>query len=353
MRSSDIKDGSIRNVQADSRSETTKGANGRGPSGGHSVRDAWDYLEVLGKPMCALVGALAVALIGWFGQKALEHQQNARVFAELMSQREQAEAGIRKDMFATVLRQFFDNPEANGGEISKRLLQLEILALNFGETMSLSPLFLELDRDLEEAVGAQGPALGGWVPDTMPGRVAQEYRQRLRSLAHRVSQWQLSRLSVGGEVWSIEVPISSVLHGGRFSWPDNAVDQDYGELPDSLRRAEIDSMGWKGFGSVRRNYWIEFSEADTIRWSIHATVTIYSEDLNLTETVREFDLTFFDFPMIDNVRLSHDQRFALVLEDFDDEYVKLAAVWFPGAYSSQRDQPFLDDVVSRLASDSW
>ena len=64
-------------------------------------------------------------------------------------------------------------------------------------------------------------------------------------------------------------------------------------------------------------------------------------------------MTFFDFPMIDNVRLSHDQRFALVLEDFDDEYVKLAAVWFPGVYSSQRDQPFLNDVVSRLASDSW
>lgn len=348
MRNPDIEDGSTRNVRADSRSETTKGANGRGPSGGHSGRDAWDYLEVLGKPMCALVAALAVALIGWFGQKALEHQQNARVFAELMSQREQAEAGIRKDMFATVLRQFFDNPEANGGEISERLLQLEILALNFGETMSLSPLFLELDRDLEEAIGAQGSALGRWVPDTMPGGVAQEYRQRLWSLAHRVSRWQLSRLSVGGNVWRFEVPVASVLDGGRFSWPDSTVVHDYVALPDSLQ-AEIDSAGSKRLGGVGRRYWIEFSKADTTRRIIHVQMFIYSDDM--TETVQEFDLTLFDFPMIDNVRLSRDQRFALVLEDFDDELVKLAAVWFPGVYSSQRDQPFLNDVLRQLASD--
>lgn len=54
--------------------------------------------------------------------------------------------------------------------------------------------------------------------------------------------------------------------------------------------------------------------------------------------------------MIDNVRLSGDQRFALVMEDFDldNETVKLVAVCFPGTYSSQRDQPLLADVIHQL-----
>ena len=63
---------------------------------------------------------------------------------------------------------------------------------------------------------------------------------------------------------------------------------------------------------------------------------------------REFELNYFNFPMVDNTRLSDDQRFALIMTNFEERAIHFAAICFPGKYSSQRDKPFLDDVIHRL-----
>jgi hypothetical protein len=63
----------------------------------------------------------------------------------------------------------------------------------------------------------------------------------------------------------------------------------------------------------------------------------------------EFTLDFFNFPLIDNTRLSHNQRFTLILEKFDLNTISLTAMVFPGLYASQRDKPFLNEAIQELS----
>ena len=92
-------------------------------------RDIWDKVDILSRPLGALLTAVVVALIGWYGQQVLQNQQdqttkriaaeqaeattraaaeqNTRLYTELLSRREEAESALRKDMFAAIFEEFF------------------------------------------------------------------------------------------------------------------------------------------------------------------------------------------------------------------------------------------------------
>ncbi len=61
-----------------------------------------------------------------------------------------------------------------------------------------------------------------------------------------------------------------------------------------------------------------------------------------------FHVGFFDFPMIDNTRLSRDQRAAVVLNEFNDAGADLTLVFFPGSYASLKEKVSYDEVVEKL-----
>ena len=63
-----------------------------------------------------------------------------------------------------------------------------------------------------------------------------------------------------------------------------------------------------------------------------------------------FWVGFYDFPMIDNTRLSDNERCAVVVEGFDDEYAKIALVYFPGSHASLREKPYYEDVLKKLVA---
>ena len=152
-------------------SESSQPASGPNNDNKPRIRDKWDKLEILLRPAAAFLAAMTVALIGWFGQQALsaaqdaetlrandaqkeitrrtELSENYRLYTQLLTKREEAESALRKDMFSTILKEFFQvkNSDSGPANIAKRLLKLELLALNFGETLRLSPLFVELDKD--------------------------------------------------------------------------------------------------------------------------------------------------------------------------------------------------------------
>lgn len=313
-------------------------------------RDKWDYIEILLRPASAFLTALTVALIGWFGQQALKDRvnadtdrantaqaaetrrteitQNYRLYSELLSKREDAESGLRKDMFSTILKEFFLVQNSNNGQrdVAKRLLKLEMLALNFGDALSLSPLFIELDKDIDNNSYPRETAKLDRTRD----------RQRLHSLARRVSQQQLSALSTGGKSWEFSIPIENLKSGKSFLWP-------YDDNKQNSHEVELED--------VKRSYTFTFSQAD----EEYKTVVVELEIQTAGKAIvieREFELNYFNFPMVDNTRLSDDQRFALIMTNFEDKAIHFAAICFPGKYSSQRDKPFLDDVIHRLQNES-
>lgn len=321
------------------------------------VRDKWDKTEILLRPAAAFLAAITVALIGWYGQQVFkmesdavteragkaqveeterariaeeeitrrnELSQNYRLYTELLSKREEAESALRRDIFSSILKEFLKISGVEEGHtgIRNRLLKLEILALNFGEALSLSPLFIELDKNIRNTVYETDFAKLDKADD----------KKRLEGLAKRVSQQQLAALSTGGISWDFAIPIKKVSKGNSFNWPQA---EDYEQ----------------NLQDVTRSYSFRFSDANESYHSVRVALNI--QVVGELETIeREFGLNFFNFPMVDNTRLSNDQRFALIMTDFGDKYIHFSAIVFPGKYSSQRDKPFLDDVIHRLQSET-
>jgi hypothetical protein len=54
--------------------------------------------------------------------------------------------------------------------------------------------------------------------------------------------------------------------------------------------------------------------------------------------------------MIDNTRLPHDQRLAVVLNNFDSKrgLADVTVALFPGKYAGLREKPYYDEVLAKL-----
>src|SRR5215813_7078306 len=122
-------------------------------------KDFWDKADIVLRPINGLLTALAVALLGYYTSSVLRQsevrQTNERVYTELMSSREQAESGLRKDMFLSII-QIFLRPEGAG--VESKMLNLEMLAYNFSESLNLKPLFAHMDRQISAMQGAEKAA---------------------------------------------------------------------------------------------------------------------------------------------------------------------------------------------------
>lgn len=174
-------------------------------------KDIWDKIDILSKPLFASLTAATIALLGYYGQSTLTalsaKEQDARLYTELLSRREEAESALRKDMFKEIMSGFFTNvnPDDIENSLSKKILKLEMLALNFGDSLSLGPLFTEMSADIERVLEANRERIADWQI------VAAEHQKRLRGLAKRVASAQLSTIYPRGRDISLkEVPTEAV-----------------------------------------------------------------------------------------------------------------------------------------------
>ena len=120
-----------------------------------------------------------------------------------------------------------------------------------------------------------------------------------------------------------------------------------GDVPSLAKDLELDG--------IRRNFKLEVLDADPKSEGLELRVTVRTGEGGRVETTStEFWLDYFDFPMIDNTRLPHDQRFAAVLNNFDaaggSADITLAS--FPGKYTGLREKPYYDEVLTKLLSES-
>jgi hypothetical protein len=102
---------------------------------------------------------------------------------------------------------------------------------------------------------------------------------------------------------------------------------------------------------VERNFALVVKKVDVRRkeMQIRLEVKTRIEDTGEYRTDdAEFWIGYYDFPMIDHVRLSRDQRFAVVLRNFGGGSARIAAVYFPGAYASLKEKPYVQEMVKSL-----
>lgn len=330
-------------------------------------KDLWDKIDILSKPIFASLTAGVIALLGYYGQSTLTaisaQEQNARLYTELLSRREEAESALRKDMFKEIMSGFFADVDARDvrNSLSKKILKLEMLALNFGDSLSLGPLFKEMSNDIERVLAANKETVIDWQ------NVASVYQKRLRGLAKRVASAQLSTIYPRGtDIKLTEIPTELVEIPD-----DNHQSQEW-----SFTLNDMSKMGSKEdidahvveLDGVKRIFEIRFRNADLKNQSVQVKLNIFEfftkqapdaqgvmqsyEDLEKVADM-EFTLDFFNFPLIDNTRLSHNQRFALVLEQFDINTIKVTGVVFPGLYASERDKPFLNEAIQELKDQQY
>jgi len=278
-------------------------------------KDWWDKASIILAPVGGLLTALAVAGLGFFGSQFLSKRQSeetrARFVSELVSKREEADSALRKDMFVSIIQSFM-KPESVS--IDDKLLKLELLAYNFHESLNLKPLFLQMERDIYKTEKPEKRE----ALDRL-AKVAREVTRKERVVLEEAGQWfgrtvdfeELARSPGGLALEPARLTLNKVER--EFSLLVKKVDTNRREM---LIRLEVKSR--KGDSGE-----------------------IHTDDA-------EIWVGYYDFPMIDHVRLSRDQRCAVILQNFGEGMARIDVVTFPGSYASLKEKPYVQEMVQEL-----
>jgi len=165
---------------------TTKSAAPEAPppsSGGSPVTPTWLTFD----NAKWVIGALAIpAFLGFasyqyekISANRVAEESRYKLYTELLSRREEADTGVRRGVFEKVLGSYL-NPTQ--GDIEQKAVALELLALNFHESVNLSPLFWQLDRQIAAE----------------PPKLREAHFAHLRRIASNVKDRQVEVLEVSG-----------------------------------------------------------------------------------------------------------------------------------------------------------
>ena len=273
--------------------------------------DFWKKLEILLAPVGGLLTAISVAVIGSMGAYVLNKKQESdtrsKVFAELMSQREQAETVMRKDMFAQIMDGVL-KPEKSSPDLA--VLNMELLAYNFHESLNLKPLFSYVRRHLPAS--------------------EKHWQTRLDQAAADVVRNQLLVLEEVGRKFDRTIDLNALNRD------PNGVTLD----PERLTLAGIE-----------RVIHLVALKADIPNQKIQFRLEITTLKPSPETKSVTFWVGYYDFPMIDNTRLSADQRCAIVLDNFCEDsecMAEVTVVLFPGSRASLQEKTFSEDVIRQL-----
>jgi len=276
------------------------------------AKDYWDKVDIVLRPLNGLLTALAVALLGYYTSSILRNsevrQTNERVYTELMSNRELAESGLRKDMFLSIIQTFLRSDSTG---LEAKMLNLEMLAYNFHESLNLKPLFSHMDR---QVVAYSGPDKASFVV-------------RLNQVAREITNRQMVLLEQAGKKFSRTV--------------------DYEKFKASPGGLELEPEKLT-LDKIEREFMLSVLEFDAARRELTIELGIRTPQESVNVQRRTFRLGYYDFPMIDNTRLTHDQRAAVVLNQINEGGADLTLVYFPGSYASLREKVSYDEVVEKL-----
>jgi len=261
-----------------------------------------------------LVVPVTVAIIGLIGTRWLDERQsietNARLYAELMSKREEADSALRKEMFNLIIRTFL---ESSKDDPKRRVLALELLAHNFHESLDLSPLFKQVYKDIDEADFSRTEK--------------DELLIRLIKLTKEVLDKQVVALAASSGV-------AGVLRG-NFAFT---------EL--EARPQGIEAIPLTTAGEPNQKFGVLVLKHDPVRKEVQVRLEVKKDDRVVV--ARVYQVGVFDFPMLDNTRLPDGQRVSVVVTDFFEDGAEIALVYFPASRASLKEKPYYDEVLREM-----
>ena len=318
------------------------------PEPASGEKHTWPWIElikVLALPLVTLV------LGYWFNASLNERQQidnNIRLYAEMMGRREEADSNLRKDMFNSILTTFMSKDPAtkisDEEAIRQQILSLELLAYNFHESLDIGPLFKDVERRIP------GSAKG---PDP-------ELQRRLESVALQVIEHQLTALSDVGMIErgdALPEKINDLQ--AHIAFGTRTIADVQVQPGESASRVCLSMQAGDGSRHFRQ-FRVELLNYDDatreVQVRLYASRLLSEEECQQAsldlEGNREIDTNFraglFDFPMIDNTRLSGSERSAVSLTALNPNVLSVALTYFPSSRASLKDKPYYDEVIRDL-----
>src|ERR1700680_1561923 len=153
--------------------------------------DWFEILKVVAMPL--VIAVLGIVINGSVSERQSE-ESNVRLYADMMARREQADNDLRKDMFKSILDKFASTiPDSKSFEyLDQQVVNLELLAYNFHESIDLVPLFKHVRRDIPDK---RPPS---WTADRFKGFV--DLRRRLEKVAVEIDDRHLTVVADKGAV---------------------------------------------------------------------------------------------------------------------------------------------------------
>lgn len=313
------------------------------------VKKTWvDVLHVVAMPLVTLI-------VGYLLNSSLSTSQtqdsNLRLYADMMGRREEADSSLRKDMFRSILDTFVQKaPGQVSADAEAQVLNLELLAYNFHESLDLGPLFKHVQRQLAAAPGVKGPSSRDSLLWRLE-RVAEEVKERqLAAIADSgtVERGELDINRMGSDAWSLGKTTvrlkSGEMRGGvTLCMPLASATSEVAEI--HYRQFRIEFLD---FVPDRRELELSLSVSKLLPKDACQSILDASTERDNVETQAQFWVGPFGFPMIDNTRLSHSERCAISVIRMQDDTATVALSYFPASRASLKDKPYYDEVLQDL-----
>jgi hypothetical protein len=342
---------------------------GKGDKSGK--RDFLGTLESITKSLAAvgvLLGSVAIPIII---HMAADQNHRTQVYMQIMSEREKSDTAIRQEMFKTLLTNYLgvfeDKAQAKQSDESfrKRIMFLDLLNLNFQEYLNTQPLFEDVYSRLEQAKAER-------IKGSKELETTERLQQDLIRVARNVAASQsamLARLGLNREfsvkkgdtvcvrLYPVEdltewMDKDDITRGSLEEWKSGSCREGVPRRARIAAAVRQPQRMDKGAPAID----VEVDGVDVARARVK--VTPYQESfkdgtLNFVRADKAISLEVspFDLPYMDNMRLFDGSRFALVLSqniDVKEEVVFFNAIIFREEFMSLRDRPFFEEMLQRL-----
>lgn len=272
---------------------------------GSSFLDKAQKLAVL---LIPLVGG-AFTLVTYYDQQQRtatdKLKQSQELYVKILSERESADAAMRAKIFETLVTRY---QEAASRKSREQIPLLEMLILNFHDTLNVAPLMRALSAKLAREHDTEGMA-------------------QLQKAAKKMSQQQINLIR-------------------NFKWAYDTTRYAYYEVLDLPVRAR-DSEQWDQSPILAE---------DKTAPQLSFRVVDVAED-RVTMQFREsggvepatFDVSYYDLPLVDNTALN-GRKLAFVLDEINkaNKMAKVTLLLFPQELTGVRDRPFVEGMMEHL-----
>lgn len=301
------------------------------------VREILDWIVKL----LPVIATILVAVLA-------DHYKASLTASTLLSEREKADSQLRSEMFAKLVDPISGARSGSDVSLEREQLLAELLSLNFHEHIGLKPLLSHVDARL---------ARESADIDKAKADAAHAARRSFRSVARTVISRQTAMLTRssgrgndddGAQIQKLDIGLPNLdpAFAAKLKH-EQALVKTFGE-PIAI---ESPTGTHRLYLTVSQPNW----DSETF----HVDVSIYAiKPGGETELAnRDFELSWFDFPLTDNTLLADGTRFAIVLDQVYDtngrlkndqpqqttfdaiQRVKMSIVWFPKDYIAARERP--------------